>query len=400
MFGKIASFELRYQLRNPVFWVVAILFFLFTFGSMTVDQIQIGGGGNIHKNAPVAIARIHIVMSLFFMFVTTAFVANVIVRDNESGFGPMVVTTRVSKFDYLLARFVGAFLATAVAFVAVPVAMWLGSLMPWVDPDTLGPNLWREYAFAYFAIGLPNVFLTSAIFFAVATMTRSMMYSYLGVLAFLVLYVALSVTINTKPELRALSAYIEPFGLAAFRNAVRYWTASEANASTPAFAGALAANRAIWFTVSLVALAIAYSRFSFAEKGISKRKLRRQARKETKLAATAPLTVTRLPALRPADAAWARFWARCRFEMRLVFRSPAFIVLMLIGLFNATLGLILGNDIYGTPARPLTFTTIETLQGAFTFIPVIIAIYYSGELVWRDRERKMHEIIDATSLPN
>jgi ABC-2 type transport system permease protein len=400
MFGKIASFELRYQLRNPVFWVVAVLFFLFTFGSMTVDQIQIGGGGNIHKNAPVAIARIHIVMSLFFMFVTTAFVANVIVRDNESGFGPMVVTTRVSKFDYLFARFLGAFLATAVAFVAVPVAMWLGSLMPWVDPDTLGPHLLREYAFAYFAIGLPNVFLTSAIFFAVATMTRSMMYSYLGVLVFLVLYVALSVTINTKPELRALSAYIEPFGLAAFRNAVRYWTASEANASTPAFAGPLAANRAIWFVVSLVALAIAYSRFSFAEKGMSKRQLRRQARKETKLAATAPLTVTRLPALRPADAAWARFWARCRFEMRLVFRSPAFIVLMLIGLFNATLGLILGNDIYGTPARPLTFTTIETLQGAFTFIPIIIAIYYSGELVWRDRERKMHEIIDATSLPN
>jgi hypothetical protein len=348
----------------------------------------------------VAIARIHIIMSLFFMFVTTAFVANVIVRDNESGFGPMVVTTRVSKFDYLFARFLGAFLATAVAFVAVPVAMWLGSLMPWVDPDTLGPGLWREYAFAYFAIGLPNVFLTSAIFFAVATMTRSMMYSYLGVLVFLVLYVGLSVTINTRPELRAVSAYIEPFGLAAFRNTVRYWTASEMNASTPAFTGPLAANRAIWFLVSLIALVIAYTRFSFAEKGISKRKLRRQARKEARLAAAAPLIVERLPALRPADAAWARFWARCRFEMRLVFRSPAFVVLLLIGLFNATLGLILGNDIYGTPARPLTFTTIETLQGAFTFIPIIIAIYYSGELVWRDRERKMHEIIDATSLPN
>jgi ABC-2 type transport system permease protein len=40
------------------------------------------------------------------------------------------------------------------------------------------------------------------------------------------------------------------------------------------------------------------------------------------------------------------------------------------------------------------------LQGAFGIIPLIIAIYYSGELVWRDRERKMHEIIDATSLPN
>ena len=400
MFRKIASFELRYQLRNPVFWVVVVLFFLFTFGSMTVEQIRIGGTGNIHKNAPVAIATIHLVMSIFFMFVTTAFVANVIVRDNESGFGPMVVTTRVTKFNYLFARFLGAFVATAIAFIAVPVAIWLGSLMPWVDPDLLGPNHWHDYIFAYFALALPNLFLTSAIFFAVATMTRSMMYSYLGVVVFLVLYVALNAVIRTHPELRELSGYIEPFGAGAFGNVTRYWTASEANASTPAFAGALVVNRVIWLIVGLAALVLAYFRFSFAESGMSKRKLRRQARKEAKLAATAPLIVARLPALRPADAAWVRFWARCRFEMRQVFRSPAFIVLLLIGLFNAVLGLLLGNDIYGTPARPLTFTTIETLQGAFTFIPLIIAIYYSGELVWRDRERKMHEIIDATSLPN
>ncbi len=31
---------------------------------------------------------------------------------------------------------------------------------------------------------------------------------------------------------------------------------------------------------------------------------------------------------------------------------------------------------------------------------MIIAIYYAGELVWRDRDRKMHEIIDSTPLPN
>ena len=45
MFGRIAAFELRYQLRNPVFWVAGAFFFLMVFGSMTVDNIQIGGGG-------------------------------------------------------------------------------------------------------------------------------------------------------------------------------------------------------------------------------------------------------------------------------------------------------------------------------------------------------------------
>jgi aminopeptidase N len=48
---------------------------------------------------------------------------------------------------------------------------------------------------------------------------------------------------------------------------------------------------------------------------------------------------------------------------------------------------------------PVTRAVVEALQGAFTFIPLIIAIYYSGELVWRDRERRIHEIVDATPAP-
>ncbi|KQS03861.1 aminopeptidase [Sphingomonas sp. Leaf357] len=400
MFGQIARFELRYQLRNPVFWTVSILFFLLTFGSITIDQIKIGSGANIHKNAPVAIAQIHQIMSLFFMFVTTAFVANVIVRDDESGFGPMVRVTRVSKFDYLIARFLGAFVAASLAFAAVPLAIWLGSLMPWVDAETLGPNRLRDYAYAYFLLGLPSIFLTSAIFFAVATMTRSMMYSYLGVVVFLMLYIALTATLRAKPEWRPTGSYFELFGIGAFTTTTRYWTASEANAGMPAFAGVILWNRLIAIGVALVALVVAYARFSFTERGVSKRKLRRQQRTAAKLAATAPAIVDRLPPARSSQAGWTRLIARCRFEMALVFRGPAFIVLLIVGLFNTLGGLLFANEMFGAPIRQLTFAVIGTLEGSFSIIPLIIAIYYSGELVWRDRERGMHEIVDATSLPN
>ncbi|PXA98683.1 aminopeptidase [Nostoc sp. 3335mG] len=400
MFGKIASFELRYQLRNPVFWVVAILFFLLAFGAMTVEQIQIGSGGNVHANSPEAIAQMMLILSLFFMFVTTAFVANIIVRDDESGFGPMVRSTRVSKFSYLIGRFTGAAVVCAIAFAAIPLAIWLGSMMPWLDSETLGPNRLSDYLYAYFLLGLPNVLFTAAVFFAVATMTRSMMYSYVSVVVFLVLYFVLMSIIRAKPELRELSGYIEPFGLAAFSNVTRYWTAAESNAMMPPFAGPLLGNRLIWGAIGLVALAIAYWRFSFSEKGVSARKLRKQARKAEKLAATPPQLVDTLPPARPEAAAWTQLWQRCRFEMGLVLRSPAFIVLLMIGLFNTVGGLLFADEMYGTPARPLTFVTIQNLLGMFGIIPIIIAIYYSGELVWRDRDRKMHEIIDATALPN
>jgi aminopeptidase N len=400
MFGAITRFELRYQLRNPVFWVVCVLFFLITFGAMTVDQIQIGSGGNVKKNAPFAIAQVHQILSLFFMFVTTAFVANVIVRDDESGFGPMVRATRVRKFDYLFGRFTGAALAGAVAFLVVPLAIFIGSQMPWVDPETLGPNRLGDYAFAYFALALPNVLLTSAIFFAVATATRSMMYSYVGVVVFLVLYLVLNGFLRTKPELRETAGLIEPFAMAAVGNATRYWTAAERNGLTPPITANLITNRAIWMGVALAALGFASWKFRFSEAGLSARAAARAARKAAKAAAVQPRLVAQLPAANQRAAAWARLWVRIRFEMGLVFKSPAYVVLLIIGLFNSVGALIFANEIYGTPARPLTFALIEVLAGSFTIFPIIIAIYYAGEVVWRDRDRKFHEIVDSTSLPN
>ena len=400
MFGKIAAFELRYQFRNPVFWVVAILFFLLTFGAVTAENISIGGGGNVHVNAPAAIMQTSQILTLFFMFVTTAFVANVIVRDDESGFGPLVRATQVRKFDYLFGRFVGAFLIAAIAFIGVPLAIFIGSLMPWLDPETVGPNRLAHYLFSYFILALPGIFLTSSIFFAIATVTRSMMYTYVAVVAFLVLYLTFLTVIGNTPEWQETAAIFEPFGLGALAVITEYWTVTERNSLLPAFEGTLMYNRFIAIGVSLLALAYAYRKFSFAERGISRRQLKKQRKQAAKLAMTEPQTTENLPEANLKSAAWSQFWTQMRLEMRMVLRSPAFFILMLIGLFNASAGLINSNEIYGTPAIPVTFSLMSMLAGTFAIIPFIIAIYYAGELVWRDRDRKMHEIIDATALPN
>ncbi|QJB69509.1 ABC transporter permease/M1 family aminopeptidase [Parasphingorhabdus halotolerans] len=400
MFGKIAAFELRYQFRNPVFWVVAILFFLLTFGAATSENLSIGDGGNVNANSPAALAETTIILTIFFMFVTTAFVANVIVRDDESGFGPMVRSTRVSKFDYLIGRFTGAFGISAIAFLTVPFAIWLGSYMPWMDPETLGPNRLSHFLYAYFLLALPGIFLTSCLFFAVATITRSMMYSYMGVVVFLVLYLAFSAATEFDPELMLFSAYAEPFGGGAYEYLTRYWTAAESNSMMAPFDGVLLVNRLIWLAVSIAALAFAYSRFSFADAGISKRQIRKQQEKMAALAKEEPVLVAALPQSNPAGAAWSRLLTRTRFEMTQVFKSPAFFILVLIGLFNSVAALFFFTELYGTPAYPRTFYVIGILEGSFTIFPLIIAIFYGGELVWRDRDRKMHEIIDSTPIPN
>jgi aminopeptidase N len=403
MFAKIAAFELRYQLKNPVFWVSAGLFFLFTFLSVVSDNIQIGSTANVHVNSPSAIAQTSLVFSIFFMFVSTAFVANVVVRDDETGFGPIVRTTRVGKFDYLFGRFTGAFATILIAFLAIPLAIMLGSLMPWVDPDKLGPFRLAPYAYAYLVLAAPSLFVTAAGFFALATATRSMMATYVGVVAFLVLYIV-TIALAAKPQFRTIMAYVEPFGIGAFGSATRYWTATERNTLTPPIVGALLWNRVIWMAVGVGLLAAAYSLFGFEARS------RKVARRDklaavAAVAAVAPRSAIDLAPAKPSfggASAWAQLVARTRFDMAQVFKSPAFFVLMALGVFNSAAGMWFSvtDGMYGDNVYPVTQVLIVILRGGFTIIPLVVAIYYAGELVWRERDRKTEEIVGSTPTPD
>ena len=100
LFG-IASFELRYQLKNPVFWVSVGIFFLLGFGLTASENVSIGTPGSVQENSPYAIAVAMALMSLFYLFVITSFVANAMVRDDTTGYGPIVRSTSVSKTDFV-----------------------------------------------------------------------------------------------------------------------------------------------------------------------------------------------------------------------------------------------------------------------------------------------------------
>ena len=405
MFLKIAGFEFRYQVKNPVFWVAAIGFMLLCFGAVASSNVQIGSGAAVHKNSPRAIIGAVLVFSVFYMFVTTAFVANVVTRDDETGFGSILRTTRVRKFDYLYGRFTGAFLAAALSFLSVPLGLWFGSVMPWVDKETLGPFVFSHYAYSYFVFGVPNLFISSALFFTLATVTRSMMWSYVGVVALLVGRTILTVVLG-KPGLEPIAAFWEPFGAGAFGLASRYWTASEANTLLPSFSGLLLVNRTVWVGVALAVLALAYVLFSFQPAALSGRARRAAKRAETAAALDGrPASVLSDAQATPrfgAATAWGQFAVRTRLDMGQVFGSPAYFVLLALGALLSVGNLWFATELslYGGQVYPLTRVMIDALGGGFTAIALIIAVYYAGELVWREQDKKTHEIIDATPTPD
>lgn len=395
MLAKIAAFEARYQLRSPLFAVGFILFFLLTFGAVTIDDIQIGSkGSNVNINAPHALLQVVGIMSLFAIFVVTAFVANVVIRDDETGFAPIMRATRIGKFDYLVGRFVGATFVSFLVTLAVPLAFLVGSLMPWQDAEKIGPVVAAHYLYAIFVYGLPTLVVMAAGFFALATATRSMMWTYVGVVAFLVMFVISRVLLR-DPSYDAISGLADPFGVGVLARVTKYWTAAERNTQLPALEGALLWNRVLWLGVGAALFALAYGLFRFETKGSAASKADAPARSAGAAPALRPLAAPRL-----ASARWQQFRALTRFDMAYVFKSPAFFVLLLIGVFNAVGGLTATTDSRGVSLIPVTRAIVEALQGSFNFIPLIIAVYYAGELVWRDRDRRIHEIVDSTASPS
>ena len=76
MIARIAGFEFRYQLRQPIFWIALLLFALLAFGSVASSNIQLGSTDNIHKNAAFVIAQSCLIFAIIYVFVVVAFVAN------------------------------------------------------------------------------------------------------------------------------------------------------------------------------------------------------------------------------------------------------------------------------------------------------------------------------------
>lgn len=398
MFAKVAAFELRYQLRQPAFWVISILFFLLSFGLVASSNVSLGTGGNVMKNAPYAIAQAHGIFNIFYMLATTAIVANVVVRDVTSGFGPMIQSSRLSKFDYLYGRFFGAFAAVALSYLSVALGILLGTVMPWVDSATIGAFRPYDYVHAYVFLGLPGLLFSSAVFFALATMTRSMMATYVGVVAVFIIYMTTTSVLGSKAELETLVAWFEPFGVGAYELATRYWTAAERNSLNVPIEGVLLGNRLLWLAVSLSFLGLTYVLYRPSARGAKagkQQRLRQLAEAEAEAEPEKPK-----PLANPSfglKTALVQLFARTGFEMKGIFKSPAYAVLLLLGFAFSITTLLFAGEIYGAPILPVTRVVIETFGSAFTIVVMIISIYYSGELVWRDRDRRVNEIIDSSS---
>jgi ABC-2 type transport system permease protein len=400
MLREFFSFELGTQLRQPLLWVCALLLGALAFGASTTDAIQVGGSiGNVNRNAPLVVAQMLGVFSLMSMFVVTIFIAGTVLRDSDVGISDMLFATPMKKRDYLVGRFAAGLVACLFIFAVIVLGMMLGPYMPWVDAQRVGPFAGKAYLWALGVLVVPNLFFIGALLMLLASTTRSIMLVYVGVLAFFVLWiVAGKFTQNIDNEW--IAVLTDPFGIRALGRATRYFSTAEANAGLPEIAGYMLANRAVWAAVALALFGLTLALFKPQRAGTGKRLFG----KAKVLAPAAPVPANiALPRIEPRftnATRWIQCWHIFTFDAAAVFRSVPFLVMLLFGVLNMVGATSQMGKIFGTDVYPMTHLMVEMMNGSFNFMLVIIVTFYAGELIFKERQAKIADVLDAMPAPN
>ena len=149
MFFEILHFELRQQLRAPLFWIIAFVFAALAFLFASTDAVVVGGAsGNVLRNAPLVIVRLLDNLAPLCLLLAAAFVAGAALRDFDHGTAELVFATPLRKRAYLGGRFAAGYLVMVAIMLLCALGLAVGGSMPWVDAARLGPSDWHGYAWA------------------------------------------------------------------------------------------------------------------------------------------------------------------------------------------------------------------------------------------------------------
>lgn len=399
-FREIFRWEVGYHLRRPsTGFYLALLIAMPLMRALDHDPRS-------HFNAPVNVASSTLLLGLFATVVTAGLFVEAGQRDLRWRMDPLFHTAPLRKRDYLGGRFLGALAVNALLLLAIPLTTLASVRMPTVTPEMLGPVRLQAYLLPYVVFLLPGLLLHAAVLFGITVLTRRTLPGYLAALGLYVLYFA-SLEAGMEANRSRAWALLDPTGAVALAGITRGWTLVEQNAQLVPLDGWLLWNRLLWTAVALAMLAFVWRRFRFAHAGSGARR-RRSA---PTAAASAPAIIP--PAAQPAVA--MPFVSRsfgiatrvrqvgegARMGLRQTVLTRDFL-LVALALVALTLFALMEVPVFGgMPLWPLTGEVATALTSRFVqVIVILLAVFYAGELVWRERDAGMETVGDSVPVPD
>jgi ABC-type transport system involved in multi-copper enzyme maturation permease subunit len=411
MFGSIFSFEVRRLLRSVSTYVYFLVLFAVTYfvallaGGAFPDAQFNTGGEKIFANSPIVIDAFFAAINGYIgLIIIVAVVGNAVLKDFRENVHTIIFTTPVSKFDYLFGRFSGSLFVTFLILTAPAFGLMAGYASPWVNASRIEAFMLAPYIQTYWQTIIPNAIIDGAIFFAVSLIARDIFIIWVSLIIFFVA-IGVSNTIFTTLEFQNVAALVDPMGNHAKRAITKYWSTYEKNHFTHKMHGLFLVNRLLWLSIAAIVWGIGYSFFSFTSspRRVSFRKAR-VAAESTKLTFIPSfLRMSALPSVHQSfnNKTYLRnLWGLAVNECRTLLRNTYFRIIMLFGMLMLFLVSLQIGKIYATATFPVTYEVVEFFGGVFQLFIVALTIMFSGELIWRGREYRMSNILDALPVPN
>lgn len=402
MFRHLFMFELRYWLRQPIVYVFLLVnVLMFTWASAS-DDLAIGGTfGNIYKNAPYVIQNQYGMWCMFALLMTTAFVQSAAIRDFTYKTNQIVFSFPIRKIDYLAGRFLGSFVVSLIPFLGISIGIilgsWIGQMTGAIDADRYGPIVWSAHLNSFLIFAIPNTFLAGAFIFMLAALSRSSITAFIGAVVLLVAQL-IAGNFLSDVEHEHLAVYFDALGTGPFQIITKYWTVSDKNTRSVGLTDTSELiNRLIWVGFGGLLLVITFVRFSFEEKFRKTRTWRNPLAGDD--AGTAVFTP--LQSLPPVQmhfgrsAQWVQMMRVFKTDFQGTVKGTAFIVILLLGLLNMGFTLQYAGKLYGLSSYPVTYQVVELIQSTISLFLFAIIIFYSGALIWKERDAGFDQIYDA-----
>ena len=407
---KIFTFELQYRRGRPATW--AYFGLLLAFGFLLAANGANGLSEKAFVNSPVVVTNLIAVISIFGALLASAVMGVPVYRDIEHGVKNYYFTYPISEREYLLGRYLGSLVTLLFISLGFVFGLWLGyglgPVLGWEEAERFGPLQLGAYARALFFMLWPNLIFTGTIFFCLVALTRKIFVSYVGSIFFFILYLVAS-TLASDIENQDLTSLLDPFGVFAFGEVTRYLTPPEQNAFVLELSGNFLWNRLLIVVLAVAMLAFTLLRFDFvrfldgAKKAVKKaggavagavgmEGATGKSRDAVPVPVAAQTFTTSGYLGRMRSQAWIEFKSILRDPYFFGIISGAILFLFLDGWF--------GNTTYGTRNLPTTYTMLEMKNATYIFFVLIIIVFYTGEVVHRDRTVKFNQISDALPVPN
>ena len=375
-------------------WIFLIVNTLMVFGAVSSDNVNIGGPiGSVHKNSPFVIQTYYGVMSLVCLLMTTAFMNATAIRDFHYDMCQFVFSSPIKKRDYYFGKFIGATTIAILPLLGVSLGSLIAPFMPWVQPERYGAIIWSGHLQGIIAFGIPNTIIAGVIIYALAVIYRNNIVSFTGAMLILVFYVVSS-GFTADIEKEWLANILDPFGFRPQGIIAKYMTIDEKNLQAVPLAGAFLVNRIVWVSLSIMVLFGAYFRFSFSTRTEKTVKVKTTDESEMPFVSSNKS----YQASESGKYSLNTLWYLIGFETKSIIKNPTFIIITILGLLNLTGSLTSFTGRYGVDQYPVTYDVIDSIRGSYYLFIIGIITFYSGVLIWKERDAKIDEIQDSTPM--